>query len=151
MDTEWAICFLFYGLIFGALCSVIFGRRGHDAGWGFVAGFLLGVFGLVIGVCLTRNEDALRARSVHAGTHRVCPHCSEMIRVEAKVCPQCRRDIPSYAVTPPVERQELKPGSPVLQVTRRIVTCPRCKEEWTVAVSQTGAVTCSACTHEFAI
>jgi len=35
-----------------------------------------------------------------AGGKRACPHCAESVKVEAKVCPHCQRDLPNPAVTP---------------------------------------------------
>jgi len=31
------------------------------------------------------------------GTKRKCPNCAETVRVEAKVCPHCQREIPRPA------------------------------------------------------
>lgn len=54
-------------------------------------------------VCISsaRKPEATQVQTarVQAGDSRKCPHCAELIKVEAKVCRFCGRDVASPGVT----------------------------------------------------
>lgn len=68
--------------IIGLLFGIIAGLIGHkkDRGFlGFVLGFMLGPFGILI-ILLIR------------GSRRNCPYCKELIQHTATVCPHCQKE-----------------------------------------------------------
>lgn len=149
----WVVAGLIYSFVFGFICATVSSHNGRDSVSGFFVGFLLGVLGLLIVLLMGKNPDGLRARAIEEGTHRPCPHCLEIVRLEAKVCPHCQRDIPSLVkeVVPPWEKRELVWHSPKVEVTKRIIKCPRCTEEWTVPADISGPIDCRTCGHRFEV
>ena len=59
---------------------------GKNRAVGSPAGFLLGLFfsllGVVIVMCFPEQ-----------GSTRTCPYCAEKVKLEARICKHCRRDI----------------------------------------------------------
>lgn len=70
---------LFIWFLFGIVAAIIGAQKGQGC-LGFIAGFLLGPFGLIIMIFTKGNRVA-------------CPHCKELIRKDATVCPHCQREV----------------------------------------------------------
>jgi len=54
------------------------------AGTGFLLGAILGPIGVIVAFVVRRSEQSKR---------RKCPHCAEVVLIEARVCKHCGRDI----------------------------------------------------------
>lgn len=61
-------------------------RRHYSPVAGFLGGALLGPFSFLMYAVSGISRGDKR---------RKCPHCAELIKVEAKVCPHCQRDLPT--------------------------------------------------------
>jgi len=70
-------------------------RKGYPIGVGGGLGCLLGLFGILIMALLPQRAVAAKSDAAPGPgpDERRCPHCAEIIRVEAKVCKHCGRDI----------------------------------------------------------
>ncbi len=67
--------------VFGVATSVVAHNKARNAlGW-FIAGFLLGPFGLIVAVLPLALKD---------GKTKLCAQCSEVIRDQALLCRHCR-------------------------------------------------------------
>ena len=87
-------------LVFGAIVGVIAHHKGYDGvAWGFY-GVLLWPVALVHILVKPRSALGLAKAQLAAG-RRPCPFCAEEIKVEAKVCPHCQRDLPLNWSAPP--------------------------------------------------
>lgn len=83
------MAYLLVSLLFGVIAGVLAHHRARNAlGW-FIAGCLVGPFALTVWLLPMALKD---------GVTRVCPRCSETIRLEAKVCRYCNSDL--RGVTP---------------------------------------------------
>lgn len=74
MDTVvliWFIC---------AIVGAVIGSSKGEAGMGFIAGLLLGPFGVLFA-------------AMSSGDREPCPHCKERIKKKASVCPHCRTQL----------------------------------------------------------
>jgi hypothetical protein len=79
------------GIVSAVAAGAITAAKGRGAGIGVVLGLLLGVIGLIIAAVLPRTEGAM----VQAA-RRECPHCKELMRRDASVCPRCQRESPAW-------------------------------------------------------
>lgn len=77
--------FLLIWILFGIVTGMVMSNRNRSSGAGFLLGFLLGPFGLIIAL-LTKEEVAPAQRT------RECPHCREQMRRDASTCPHCQKD-----------------------------------------------------------
>jgi len=70
-------------------------RKGYPIAVGGCLGLLLGPIGVLIVALLPRKAVAAKATPPPepGSDERRCPHCAEIIRVEAKVCKHCGRDV----------------------------------------------------------
>lgn len=84
--------FLFW-IIGGVVVAIIANSKGKGTfGW-FVYGFLLFPVALVHVLVSPRNAAVVAEREVQSGTLKKCPHCAELIKVDARVCRYCQRDV----------------------------------------------------------
>lgn len=87
--------------LFWPLLGVLIGlaaasRRGFSPVMAAIGGALLGPLAFLLFFASgTSRSDAGR---------RKCPHCQTWIDGAARVCPQCRRDVPQPAYAPPTRR-----------------------------------------------
>jgi hypothetical protein len=108
-------------VIFWILCGVVAAVIGANKGAGtagFIIGFLLGPFGILIMI-------------FSKGDRRSCPYCKEWIHKDATVCPHCQSAIERmYDVRCPGcgERGQVRESL----LTDKI-ECPRCKKAFSTA------------------
>lgn len=81
----WIIC--------GVLGGIIGSSKGRQ-GLGFGLGFLLGPIGLIIIAVMSEDKEAISEIAIASNQERKCPFCAESIKIEAKVCKHCGRDVP---------------------------------------------------------
>lgn len=68
--------YIFIGLLCGVIAAMIGSRKG-EAFVGFVVGFLLGPFGILIEL-------------FSKGKRTLCPFCKELVNCSATICKHCR-------------------------------------------------------------
>jgi hypothetical protein len=82
----WFIC--------GLIAALVFYRRGRGILGGFVAGFLFGPVGIAIVLLFPPTSFELEHRMISSGHFQTCPMCMSVIRVGARVCRYCCRELP---------------------------------------------------------
>ncbi len=80
--------FIVFWFLFGVVSAVIASARGGSALVGFLVGFVLGPFGVIIAFFLG-GERARAEKDLAAGTSKKCPRCAELVKPEARVCRFC--------------------------------------------------------------
>ena len=79
-------------ILIGVVVGLIAASRGRSfIGWTVYA-LLIWPVALIHLVCIPRTARGVE-RKARAEGRRPCPHCSEQIRREAKVCPFCRKEV----------------------------------------------------------
>ena len=74
-----------------AIVAVNKGRSGF--GW-FLLGFLFSPIGFILSLVVGKNVAVLEANAILSGELRKCPYCAELVKVEAKICKHCGKELP---------------------------------------------------------
>lgn len=110
-----------YWLIFWVLCGFVaamIGARKGIGSSGFVVGFLLGPFGILIAL-------------LSKGDRKACLYCREWIHKDATVCPRCQREAePMFDVRCPACGE---PGQVRESFLAEDIECPKCKRKFAAA------------------
>ena len=85
-------------LLIAAMVGLIALSRGRNFIRWTIYALLISLLALIHLLCIPRTERGLEREGRLQG-RSPCPHCSEHIRSEAKVCPYCRKEVG------PAERQ----------------------------------------------
>lgn len=89
-----ALIYILLALIPAAVAS----GRGHSGFGMFLVSLLLSpLIGLALALFMKPKaaEDEARARKGLSRTHRVCPHCAEVVRRDATTCKHCGKPLPA--------------------------------------------------------
>jgi hypothetical protein len=83
--------FWFFVSITGAIATgFIAHKKGISVFWFVFMCLFCWPAGLVISLVVPTNKKRLEDRTLRSGTSKRCPHCAEIIRAEAHICPHCR-------------------------------------------------------------
>lgn len=88
-------------IVWVALCivaAVIASNKGRS-GFGFflLAFFLSPLVGIIAAFVASPDEAKIADRKIEDGECKKCPHCAELIKIDANVCKHCGRDVPVAA------------------------------------------------------
>lgn len=119
---EWFIIWLLFGVVTAVVAA---NKRRNVIGW-LVLGFLLGPFGLILSLVVSKNQAEVEQEAIESGARRKCPFCAELIRREAVKCRFCGSEVP------PVVEPDI-PG---------VVQCPSCGKRVKPKASETRCYLC---------
>jgi hypothetical protein len=84
---------LFIWFLFGVVTTVVATNKGlNGCGW-FILGVLLGPFGLILSLVVSKDRSAVEQSALRSGDMKKCPHCAELIKTEAVKCRYCGEQV----------------------------------------------------------
>lgn len=89
----WIIC--------AVITAVIASNKGRSGFAWFFVGMLLGLFGVILALVVSKHDDVIEMNAVSTGEFRKCPFCAEVIKAEAVRCKHCGSDISASVPQPP--------------------------------------------------
>ena len=84
---------ILFAMCIGVIPGLIARSKGHEfVTWG-IFGSLLFIIALPVSLFIKSDSEQLELQQVQSGNGRKCPFCAEIVKVEAKVCRYCSRDL----------------------------------------------------------
>ena len=80
---------MFIWLLMGLAAAFVASKKGRSVGGFFLLGILLGPLGILWAALARTDQAGIDAAQLKTGQSRKCPHCAEIVRVEAKKCRHC--------------------------------------------------------------
>jgi competence ComEA-like helix-hairpin-helix protein len=130
--------------IISAIACYFIAKKKNRRGWlWLILGFLFGYFALGVLVFLKKRNQSMReVKQLSVQNHNIreekkCPHCAELILVDAKVCKHCGRDVVNGFVQNKQERVQssqrldevVSPPPPPLLQNKNVVDINTASEE----------------------
>lgn len=105
------------------------GKKGHSVvGYFFLAFFLSPLIGLIVVAILDTDSKSIESEQLQHRQAKRCPHCAEIIKMDARVCKHCGRDV---------------------MTAGDVIACPLCNAKILAASVRPGKNTCPACKKTF--
>jgi hypothetical protein len=76
-------------LLFGIVSAIIGSSKGRNGCSWFLLGVLLGPFGLILSLVVSKNQSAIEEKMLKDRKAKKCFHCAELIKIEAIKCHFC--------------------------------------------------------------
>jgi hypothetical protein len=98
-STVYLMMTLIIGMCLGAVTAKIADDRavpGEPVFW-FIAGTFLALVALPAAIFLKSDPKLAERNELASGLSRKCPHCAEMVKVEALICRYCQRTLSAAA------------------------------------------------------
>jgi uncharacterized membrane protein YeaQ/YmgE (transglycosylase-associated protein family) len=87
------LCYLGVWLLCGFVAAAIYQRKGRSGLAAFIVGVLLGPIGVILALLSSTNQEGVEEKQLKNGEMKKCPHCAELIKMDANVCRYCGRDV----------------------------------------------------------
>ncbi|MBO4640166.1 MAG: zinc ribbon domain-containing protein [Treponema sp.] len=81
--------------------AVAYGAKNRGQSFGTYLALSIFLSPLVGGIVLLMvgaNKEGIENNSISAGNSKKCPFCAEIIKIDAKVCRYCGRDLPEESI-----------------------------------------------------
>lgn len=91
-------------IVFSIFAAYYGHRRGQSVLFCLIIAVFLSPLIAFVAIALTKPKtDVVEARELKTGKVKRCPHCSELVRKEARVCKHCRNSLISKPPGQPME------------------------------------------------
>ena len=80
----------FFGFFFGIVNLFIAHFKGKSGCAYFLLGFFFNVIGVIIALIIQPDHEKLKERGINKGKMKKCPHCAEIVAIEATKCRYCQ-------------------------------------------------------------